>query len=470
MLNNDISESMKQSVEKILDKVEKTTNVYNVTMTFTSSRAPDLRVELCREIVSVKIEQDFIQNYSDKITVELDLTRDEYITLYYMRKDLACQFSFGNVYPDRTEDSLTPEELKSLKEETLNFKAVVTKYEDIFKKVSSERLYPEYSDNRDETDQDRMRYKMTVELIDGDVYKARKMLINAVYVDVKIEDVIKTVINKFGFDQAMIIKPDNDKVYTNFVIPPSQPLDSIMGFLQTSPGHGIYSNGLVSYITRWWKDMQKMSWFVYPRYAAPLAKNIVHVYSTGQNMYTGLNCNHWTCPAAGTSILCSDELDIKNYSDLGSENQADGTNVLISDAILDGTRILIADDNAKTKSRASDHVVVPTDPMDMKEMVRADFKYDNGNLFAIDSDLRAYQSSHVNFKWRYAKPWTLTPGTEVQVHYDHPLGFKTIKGMAERVVYTLRRDENNPINLFFVCTAEVTVNYDNVQEPDKSHV
>src|SRR5574344_141263 len=105
MLNNDISQSMKESVEKILDKVQNTTNVYNITATFTSKTVPDLRVELCREISNIKIEQDFVRNYADKISMDLELNRDAYMTLYYMRKDLKCQLAIANIFPDRSEDT-----------------------------------------------------------------------------------------------------------------------------------------------------------------------------------------------------------------------------------------------------------------------------------------------------------------------------------------------------------------------------
>lgn len=471
MLNNDISDSMKQSVEKIADKVKDKSNVYNIVATFTSKTVPDLRVELCREIKNIRIEQDMIRNITDKITMELELKRDDYVTMYYMRKDMACQLSISNIFPDRTEETMTPEELKSIKEDKLDFKSIVTKYVDIFKELSVERQWPTYNETRDETDQDRMKYKMSVELIDATVFHARKCLVNDVYTGVKMYDVIKRVCNQFGFTTAMVVKPDNcDREYTNFIIPPSFTVDQIMGYLQTAPSLGIYYNGLVSYITRWWKDLPTPVWFIYPRYAEPTHQNVVHVYSTGQSMYTGLNCNHWTCPAAGTSILVSEELSIKNYSDLGTENRPTGYNIMTTECIMDGTRRLIADDDAKCRCITSYIAVVPTDPMDTKDLAKDEWRQSKDNLFALRSELRGYQSSHCTFKWRYAKPWTLTPGTEVQVHYDHPLGFKTITGMAEHVVYDINIDESSKLNLFFICTCTATINFDNVQKPNESHV
>lgn len=471
MLNNDITKPFKEDVLKILKKVEKKSHAYNINLLFTTPRFPDLRVQVSREIKEITIDQDFVNNITDKILVELTLTHiNDYVTLYYFRKDLQCRMQLTEIKPDVVSENSPSDGHESLGEMTMNFKACIIQYEDIFEKISVDRLWPEIHEERDETDADRGSYNMTIELIDAKVYLARKKVFNETFKNVTMLDMMRYTVNSFGFNRALLVSPDNDWTYTNFIIPPSYGVESIMNFYQNAEGLGIYKDGIISYLTRWWKDGNQIIWWVCPRYGDPLTKNPIHLYATGDEMYTGLNQNHYR-EGETWHILITDSVNIHNLSDVGSENAITGINVQCSPSVLDGSRLLKNDDEVEAVSVTSDFVNLPTDPMDMNNMVRVHYIQDSGNQFRSRSVLREPQITTIALKWRHAAPFTFTPGTMVTLHYDHPLGYKQFKGQCEHAIYHFTLDEHQKMEPLFMCTASITLNCDNVvnYEHQKAH-
>lgn len=280
MLNNDLSESFKQQVEDIVKKIGTNTSIANIEMEFTCPDIPDKKVYLCKEIESLTIDQDFVLNISDKITAELVMHRDPYIGMLYMRKNMFCQLTITHTHPDKVVDD---QEYRMKPAFEHKYKVLVTKYEDLFKKLSTEQLFPE---KRVEEDHDQKFYRMSVQFIDEDVYKARKENLYFTGRDTTMADMIRYCINYFGFNKAYFCKPDNSRKYTNFVIPPSYGVEEIMSFLQNSAGLGIYKDGLISYISNG-------VWYVYPRYGEPVNKFTTEVYCIGGNKYIGLNRMDW---------------------------------------------------------------------------------------------------------------------------------------------------------------------------------
>ena len=462
MLNNDLSCALKKQVTKLVNTVKKKSSVLNIQMTFTTKRFPSLRVNLNPEIERLTIDQDFCENICDKITAELTLHRDEYVTLYYFRKDLECTLILSDTRPDQyCESGSCCKKKTKLPHWEFHFRASIIKYENIFDKISVDRIGPQYNKKRDDNDRDRALYKMTVELIDEKVYKSRKAVLNDTAKNVKMIDIIRWVCNVFGFSSAMIIPPDNKWTYTNFIIPPSYGVESIMSFLQNAAGLGIYMDGLTSFITRWWKKPDTLSWFICPRYGSPLCKNPIHVYVTGNDMYTGLNQNHYH-EGCTTHILVTDTIDLKNWSDIGSENAITGINYQCSPTLLDGSRFLKADDDVKAKMVASFAATTPSDPLDMQNFIRSEYHKDEGNIFRLKSMLRPPQHTTIQFKWAHAEPWTFTPGTKVTLHYDHPLGYRKFEGQVERAVYNIMLDRQQHIDCKHICTGLITMSCGNV--------
>ena len=479
MLGTDMTDAMAKAVEKIRKKTIKKSCIYNITLTFSSDIFPKLKVHLFRSIDRFTIEQDFVNNITDKITCDLTLDREPYITLYYFRKNLKCKCTIGQVDPTLTHKDAIERWQQASDEYTFDFKCAIVEYEDIFKKVSVDRIYPQWWDgkktpcradgDRDEHDRDRATYKMKVEFIFPDIFSARKQMINLLMKNTKMDSMLEAVVSHFHIAKEQIAVPDNKWKYTNLLVPYMH-FEEVMSYLQNAPGLGVYNNGFCSYITRYWKCLKKNCWYVYPRYGSPRKENPIHVYSVGANIQKGAQCWHYKCSSSGVNILVNDEVEIINWSDLGTENAPTGIDTLQSQLTLDGHRTLIADNKWKIERHRNLLQVLSTDPVDKKQVVKFEQRRGKDNDYKIKSELRSYQGSSLMFQWNYAEPWIFTPHTKVFFYYDHPQCLKKIVGQAEKVTYEFIRDKTRAIMPMMVCTAAVTLNYDNVQAVGESHV
>lgn len=449
MLNNDLSDALKTEVEKIIKKIDKESTVTNITMTFTSPKFPDYKVYLCREIQSLKIEQDYVANITDKITAELSMERDPYIGMLYMRKNMNCQLEITFFKPDEVADN---DQYKRKPDISKKYKVSVTKFEDLFKKMSTEQLFPE---KRRENDSDRKEFMMTVEMMEEDVYKARKQNLYFTGRDTTMYDMMRYCVNYFGYKKAYLAKPDNTKKYSNFVIPPAHYVEDIFYYLQNGEGFGIYKDGLISYIT-------EGAWYVYPRYGEPVSKKPIEVYITGNNKYTGLNKNDCT-EGPKTKIISQSNLQEINWTNVGSENEPTSIVAQMSELMVDASRTLVNDAICNLERRCHTPTVVPPDVMDYDNFVRIKHVKSHANLCKLDSDARAMQGRTLTFPWHHAIPWTFHPATIVTIYYDDKGKMEKHIGMCEKATYLYKKSEQSRILPLFTCEAEIEV-YCSVRE------
>lgn len=449
MLNNDLSSAMKQEVEKIVDKISKESTVSNITMTFTSPLMPDKTIYLCREIQTLSIHQDFVSNITDKITAELQMELDQYAAMYYMRKNMDCKLEITFVKPD---ESMDTHQYSRKPDFSKKYKCVLTKYEDPFKKFSAEQIIPK---KRTTNASDIKVFNMSIELIAEDVYKARKQTLCFTGRDVSMLSILRYSVNFFGFNQAHIHKPDNMRLYTNFVIPPAKGVEEIMAFLQNSASYGIYNEGLISYI-------MNGVWYIYPRYGEPLSRFPIHVYCLGGNKFAGLPRNDYVetslLPGRDTTyIISSSEMEEINWTNLGSENEPTSVVAMLSDLVPHAARILVSDTRADLNRITYQATVVPPDTMDFERYVKVKHMQSHGNLYKIKSDLRALQGRSLKFSWEGARPWVFQPATIVNVHYDSHDKVATASGICEVADYVFTKDPKSRTLPMWTCKGDFDV-------------
>lgn len=442
--NEEMTDAMKKAVDKVLDKICAESCIVNITMEFTSKTQKEFKVFVSREIKSLKIHQDYVQNYTDKITGELELEVDAYQTLYFSRKDLSCTLNIFKVSP---EQQIEPQ-YKEKPEISEKFKVVLPNAEDLYKKFPQLRPDPK---KRAKNYYDDRTYNLQFELIPEDVYKARKEQLHGLFRKVNIDEMIRYAISYFGFKKGMVSPPANKFKYLNFLIPPAIGVDKIMSFFQNAEALGVYSEGFNSYISQG-------CWYVYPRYGEPIKKKKIHVYSIGPNKYQGMNQYHWKEDEDCTHVICNSEMEEKKWSDVGSENEPTAICSQISDAVLDATRKLIADDKWKILSRNSFHAAVPCNPIDMENYIRIKFDKTHTNEFVLNSSVTPFQGSTYTFEWERALPWTFHPATLVQIHYDEHKEYKTVDGMCEGATYEFTPEPNTNMCPKWNCKAQMTIN------------
>ena len=430
-------------------------NTYNIELIFVSSNET-INVTLSREIESVSILQDFPQNYTDKIIVDLKLNLSTYQWLLLYRSDLFATLKFTSVNPSAE----LPKYQKATYENV--YRCILLTTADPSKTIPSSVTKEAGAPH---TSYDYVTFDVKVELMEMSVYLARKIKMNACLrgngeTGVTVDSVMRYIIARFGFDKASIVVPDNQTKYVNFVIPPALGIENIMGWMQNSPGHGVYNNGFCSYITH-------NCWFIWPRYGGYMAKRAVQLYKLAPNMWNGLTRYDWPEVLSDgditTHILITGDIQETNYGMIGYENRPNMLSIQVTDQIVDNCRTLIEDGKFRMEPQLRNVAVIPhaNDTADPSNPIKMDFRYSHGNTFSKESEVVAYDQTTIRFNWRGCVPFTFTPGTIVKYLYEHmsgtTLSMKTLSGSCERVEYTFVRDQGVRMYPFFIGNADVTI-------------
>jgi hypothetical protein len=447
---NQLSVSMRKALTYVMDgiKASRTSSFYNIELKFSTKINPAVSPYFTREIKKLTITQDFINNFTDKIIVELQLDQFAYKTLYYNRNDLFAELKFSEVYTNKVDF------VKNTPTYSFKYRAVLIDSPDIFKRVSAEVAQPKGA----ETDRNQITLRVRIELIDDTIYKSRKSRLHGIFTDVTMQDMLNYTVGQFGFTKAVIVKPDNQRKYTNFVIPPDYGIADIMGYLQNAPSMGVYNNGFCSYVT-------DGTWYIYPRNGEAICRRIVHLYAAGNNAVVGLDKMNWT-EALDDGDICNHiilntPVTERNWSILGSENTPNAANIQSADAVLDYSRTLLQDGKFEARPVIRNIAAVPSDAMSDEDQVNISYVSSKDNLFTIQSDLGALQQTTLSFVWESCAPFAFRPATVVEYHYDHALGYRTISGKCEKVVYTFTAAENIRLFPVFSGTADVTIACEN---------
>ena len=462
-----LSDTMRSEMKRIISNIElaksdtnaknraaSLPNLYNITLVFTSKINPMVNVKLSREVKTVTIEQDYVNNITDKITAELEISVNTFEILQQFRSELFCELSF-------TPSDFTHGPIKQFTPVFCRqFRAVLLNTQDIYKSISGRKLRPkDYNKTAEVTDVAHLTLPLKLELIDDTVYSARHDRIHGVFGEVNMINMLRHIVSDFGIPKAAIKMPDNSYFYTNLVIPPDFGIADIMGFMQNGPGMGVYNNGFCSYIT-------DGTWYIYPRYGEGWSKRVVQLYSLGKDTIAGLNKFDWKEVLSDesdwvTHILLNSDVVENNWSLLGVENTPNAANIQSADLLIDGTRKWIKDDTFHMRPVASPTVFVPSDVMSAEKSINMTFKTSQANDFTITSELCATQASTLAFRWEACSPFTFTPGTEVKFNYDHPGGYKSVSCKCEQVTYKFIQSTTHNLYPVFGGVADVVLVYNN---------
>ena len=446
---------MKAQVAKIfqgVDKLKTRSNIYNIEMTFSSPDA-EKPIPVSKEINEVKITQDFINNFTDKIVARLTVDKATTQWLYYFRNNLWCTLSFTR-YDQNESVGQYRAPIYEYK-----YRCLLITNADPDKAIPASSTSP---DEREKTDRNITFYNVKVELIDDGVYTARKKRITSIFRNTNMKSILNYSIHHFGFKKAVVVNPDNTDKYVNFIIPPDYGITDIMSFLQNGPGMGVYKNGFCSYITQG-------CWYVFPRYGDPICKRAVHLYKVNKDSYAGVTVLNWNEALSDgditTHIIIDSDVVEKNWSHVGVENAINAANIQLNELLVDHCRSVKEDLKFEMENRILNEARVPSDAMDKDEIVNIEFRPSHNNIYSIMSELGAFQVTTVQFNWNMAEPFIFHPGTVVKYHYEHRAGksivIRTLTGKTEYVEYTYTRDTSKPQLALFTGVANTVVSCSN---------
>lgn len=455
-----IGSIMKKSLMKTfsgIDKLKTRSNIYDIELTFSSPDA-EKPIPLSREVNEVKITQDYINNFTDKIVAQLTVYKATSQWLYYYRNNLWCTLTFTRRDPNGSLDQRRAPIYE------YKYRCLLITNADPDKAIPASATQP---DEREATDRNITFYNVKVELIDDTVYTARKRRITTILRNTDMKSVVNYTISHFGFKKAVVVNPDNTGKYINFVIPPDFGVTDIMYFLQNGAGMGVYKNGFCSYISQG-------CWYVFPRFGDPICKRAVHFYKVNNDAYAGVPVINWSEALSDgditSHIIIDSPVTEKNWSHVGVENSINAANIQLNELLVDHCRTVKKDGEFEMENRILNEARVPTDAMNKDEMVNIEFRPSHNNIYSIMSELGAFQVTTLQFNWNMAEPFIFHPGTVVKYQYEHRAGknvvIRTLTGKTEYVEYTFTRDKSKRQLAVFAGVANVLISCDNEKTRD----
>ena len=229
-----ISKRLEAEINKVLEYGEFT--VYKPKLVFHNPNTE--YKETVDWINAFDIEQDFLDSYMTKYTLNIQVTYSQYLQLQKNAQDLECTII---LYPY---DTLTSTEVVKLPPTIIKTKVIMNKI-DLSKAFNNKTLGTEHKEDSAAARTPalaELTMNIPVYLVDPGIYDTRHMQINAILHNVTVEDVINWAAYQFGFEKIHIVKPTNTIRYNNLVIPPMQDIGSLFPYLQRT--FGIYSTGL----------------------------------------------------------------------------------------------------------------------------------------------------------------------------------------------------------------------------------
>ena len=442
---------------------------------------------------SIRIEQQFSENYLNHYELNVALTPDQYQLLYYNYKDLRCTVRFygmdvntKTIYGKTTNG----DPLLVIEDAYCIFKDK----QDMLKGTPKSMVMPE-SDTAKNTNNTDAFVDVSFQLIPKEDYKFRVTKCNMILNNSTVADAILMIANSSEcVDALMMVTPDNQTKYKNIVIPPILSLADALKFLQDH--YGVYSKGMGYYY-------QVGCLYVYPLYEtdpvlpkdkAPdndlvYKKNIyasvtgsvmldemgdggmTHIYMVGNDNYVGLQYYH--AYEGNTIHIVSNSLSVfRDLADTGMENVGYGYIVHHSDRDIDVCRNILEADSTEQATYGIWPIDIHQNPNNSYmafdgqnrhigiTSTQANVQYvdDKSNMYTIQSSIYSYLRTVAGFEWNNAVPFTFRPGYRIYYHYDgedqtrrkltnstgSSLQYMTKSGVVDEVTYTFTTVSTNP--------------------------
>lgn len=297
-----------------------------------------------------------------------------------------------------------------------------------------------------------------INLIEDTLYVARKRRVNMILRDHTVEDALQAVFAVTGITNTFIVPPDNQKTYTNLVIPPMMSLAEWPDYIQDAPGYGVYSKGLNFYYT-----LGRA--YVYPTYDTEVTKSMytTHIYLAGDNVAPGLRQyvfidrdnqkDHHILIASGSTRNIDESL-------LGLENQ--GNAVVVQDSALLDRKPVDTYQDPMVWTDGISHVLKLTNTAGMSEgAFTPRFAHSNNNLFTIATDMAKKNVVTLVVPVECDIPMCHLPGQKVLVHFDDTDSYRTRTAVIDSITTSIQMVDFRGDRRVYSCTSIITISMAN---------
>ncbi|MCP4394454.1 MAG: hypothetical protein GY804_09355 [Alphaproteobacteria bacterium] len=434
------SKALEENIKIILSS-----NGSNIPILKARFSSGDGLVDVNFTIDTIDLIKDFENGFMDTIEIDFQLCVNDYLQIYNHQSDLICTISIF-----KTDRDLTAPENAGVDH---LFFVILNNPKDIFKLGSREKFLPKEKGDDLNENQTGVLLALTAQLVDTNLYNIRKSRANGLYTEVTVEDILKLSSHLFGISRYKIAKPDNDRVYNNFLIPPMHDISTLVGYIQQT--YGIYGKGCTYYI-------HNDCLYVYPTYDTEIGKKWatenVHVYSVDPTTYMNCDCYHKIINKDLHIVSNTVVFDMDNKSHL-SENVATSVVINPKDKLLnqttdispDHTKLVIHDHNKLLTNEGSKGVI--------KDTLTFRLGVSKGNEYPIISELNRCNTILTGCGWNKANPFDIDirPGQQWTYHYDGEDGYKTVNASCNRISFHMAKANRTPYGRLYTTHAVISM-------------
>lgn len=391
-------------------------------------------------INKMKIQQIFVEDVADTITVNFDLLPVEYDKVVKSQKNLYVVLVFQYINPQTQQVLFYPAPY------TLKYRAIVNRSKDLFKMHSTDELMSDVKYPKTERHTS-MRIPISLQLIEEGIYLARQQQFNAIYQNETINNTLRYIAAAFGMTTVSIVPPDNTHIWEHLIIPPAKNIDNIFSFLQKR--YGVYLKGCSSYYTNG-------TLYIYPDYENnPITNKIVHIYSVTKNGLAGVMSRHRIQDANTLEIVIDNVLDHIDPSVEASESVGTSVTFMRSNRIIDNN--ITMDDAGPVINKANSITVAPKNNNTLSGTGNnSRYKGSTSNIFEEYSKLSKWDTEVVKVLWNRAIPNVFIPGHGVKYHFDNKGEMVTRNGILESVEYDITMQRHTGEGTTYAGSAVLT--------------
>lgn len=466
------------------------------------------------------LDQDFSGNHINHYELNVTLTVQQYLLLYYNYKDLKCNIRlyYADIMTGEVEGIDTEGEPAM---EIINAMCIFKNRQDLLKRVPKDAIIPEDKEHDNPSRHDQYLDDVLFQVIPTEDWAFRSTRVNAIFNQTTIEKAIwglaftaKTV------EALMLMTPDNTKEYRNLIIPPVLTMEEALTFLQKQ--YGVYNKGFsffyefgILYIfpafdtqptlpkdksEAWGSSYKKTQ---YTTVNGPLMMDetgdggMTHIYAAGDMSFPGAKYYHGY-EKNTIHIVSTGKSVYKNMADEGIENRGYGYLVAHGDRIVDEWRTILEAKDQQGARHGVYQINIQQTP-NMEYLVedkqnehigisstKANIEYieDMGNPFLVQSMLHSYRRTLVVFEWEAAVPLTFRPGYKICYHFDHEdetardlsenigesVQYQTRYGTVEQATYTIREGKHFSERTIYTCKATISAQLDLEQTQHKEGI
>lgn len=373
------------------------------------------------QVSKIVIEEEFVENFADHISIVLTLTPNEMLLLLDNYRELRCHIFIRRIHPDT---EYIDKENPVLDQDYM----VILKDKELRKRISKQSLMPNNNLEKNDEHHNQQFTNVELQLLTDKEYELKNKRFHFVLTDATVKDAICYGVKQLGIDKISMPEPENKTKYVNMIVPPQQSFKAFIDFLQDR--YGVYNEGCNFYYSN-------EIMFIYPQYKRTVTDcpETAHFYCTGDGSFSGMKFYHAKDQNNMYHIVINHTPVIKEMIDAGAENFGNWIMFEHAEYMIDKHSV-IGEGEGVPKARMG------LGKIEVTKAKTTTFTWDGGenkepepdygiindpkiqefiftnNQMKYKSKLKSYRGTICGFEWGTAEPYFLRPGYAVKWHID----------------------------------------------------